>query len=77
MTIKEHKIYSDVSLLPGLGYSGRRITIVEMECKICSYDRLLKVEREYPEHRPDVEYHCRHPNCPEYESAMKIRPATL
>jgi hypothetical protein len=70
----EHKVYDSVSLVRGLGYSGRRITIVEEPCKICGYDRLIRSEHVYPEMPSDVEYFCRHPNCPEHESARRIVP---
>ena len=69
-TIK--KLYDSVSLQKGLGYSGRRVTIEELNCKTCSYDRLIKIECVFPENPSEIEYVCRNPNCPCYESASSI-----
>ncbi|UBF22681.1 hypothetical protein HRTV-25_gp100 [Halorubrum tailed virus 25] len=68
------KLYNSVNLIRGLGYSGKRVTIEDMECKVCSYDRLLRVEHVHPETPSDVEYYCRHPNCPDHERASKFIP---
>lgn len=71
------KVYDSVSLQRGLGYSGRRITIEEVPCEICGHDRLIRDENVFPEAPPEVTWSCRHPNCPDYESASRIVPSTL
>lgn len=69
-----HKIFNSVSLQRGLGYAGRRITIEEIECEMCGYDRMIREERVYPEEPSDVNWHCRFPNCPDHKSATEIIP---
>ena len=61
-----HKIYTDVSLQRGLGYSGRKISIVAKKCEYCGYDRQIETERVYPEEPSDKEYNCQNPACHNY-----------
>ena len=58
-----HKIYNSVSLQRGLGYSGRKISVVEKDCEYCGYDRHIETESVYPEHPSDKEYYCQNPGC--------------
>jgi hypothetical protein len=62
----ESTIYNSVGLVRGLGYSGRRVKIVEGRCDYCGYDRLIQKEHVNPEAPPDVETFCNRPDCPEY-----------
>jgi len=65
---REWGLYDGVSLVRGLGYSGRRVKIIETPCEVCGYDRIIKKEYLHPEAPPDVEYFCQHPNCPDYHN---------
>ena len=69
------RLYNSVSFTRGLGDSGRKITIEEIDCEYCGHDRLIRDERVNPEHENVVEYHCRHPNCPDHKPAKRIIPS--
>ena len=71
------KIYDSVSFQQGMGDMGQRITIEEIDCKICGHDRLLKEHRVNPEHPDQINYYCRYPNCPDHKSANKIVPSII
>jgi hypothetical protein len=61
-------LYNGVTQIRGLGPSGRRVSLVEETCKICEYDRMILHEHIYPEDRPDLEWACNNPNCPDYHN---------
>lgn len=48
----------------GLGDSGSKIEIVEHDCPECSYDRMVRYTRVFPDERDTVEYYCQRPTCP-------------
>jgi len=58
-------LYDSVSLQRGLGYSGKKVAIVERECGMCHYDRMGRVIHVYPESPRTVKFFCQNPNCPD------------
>jgi len=70
-------VYDSVTFRRGLGDSGLKITIEDIGCETCGYDRTLKVKRVYPERKPEITHHCRHPNCPNHSPAKSIVPSSL
>ena len=66
MSDAERTIYDSVTFHRGLGYSGRRVKIVEEECEMCGYDRQIETEHVYPENPSESEYECQNPVCPNY-----------
>lgn len=59
-------LFDSVSLMRGLGYSGREVHIVEKECEMCHYDRMVQTIRVSPESPDTFEYQCQNPNCPDF-----------
>lgn len=60
------QLYDSVSLQRGLGYSGTQILIVEKECEMCGYDRMVQEISVSPEQPDHFTYHCQSPSCPNH-----------
>jgi len=60
------ELYDGVTDHRGLGRSGKEIRIVEKECPVCSYDRMIQTISVHPEEPDTFSYDCQHPNCPNY-----------
>lgn len=60
--------YDSVTRQRGLGNSGHKIQEVNLECPYehCSFDRMIRQWRVYPERRDTVAYWCLSPNCGHY-----------
>jgi hypothetical protein len=61
-----HKLYDTVTFQRGMGDSGRKIEVTEMECAKCGFDRTLREHRVSPVERDSVGYFCLCPGCPHY-----------
>lgn len=60
------ELYDGVTFQRGLGDSGTHVLIVEKECPVCSYDRMIQTIRVHPEEEDSFIYDCQQPNCPNY-----------
>lgn len=60
------EIYSSVSLTRGLGYSGKRVEIVEEDCPFCGSEKLIRKTDVFPESPSESTTRCLLPNCPDY-----------
>jgi hypothetical protein len=60
--------YDSVTHQRGLGDSGYKLQVVNHDCphEYCSFDRMIRQWRTYPEERSTVAYWCLSPNCPHY-----------
>ena len=61
-----HQLYNSVNHIPGMGASGRIVSIVEQRCDRCGHDRMVEEQRISPVYPEETEYSCQNPCCPEY-----------
>jgi len=60
--------YDSVSLQRGLGFSGKRIEIIEATCEDCHFDRKIRLNNVNPELSDTQEDRCLNPACPVYHN---------
>lgn len=56
-------LYDSVSFTRGLGDSGYRLELVDLDCPACNFDRMLRNHRVYPEEPDVLRYWCLSPTC--------------
>lgn len=59
-------LYDSVRFVPGLGESGEQALIVEKECSLCGYDRMIQEISVNPDRKDGFTYQCQNPQCPKF-----------
>lgn len=63
------RLHTNVDRFRGWGESTTKVRIVERDCELCNYDRMVRVIETNPEFPATVEYFCQNPNCPDFHEA--------